>query len=699
MKYRKPIFLSVAMVVGILVAAFLPMIDSTEKEAALIQTIVNVFNNYHYQPLDINDDFSEKAYTLYLDRADRGRRWLTQDDVAQLETFKTKLDDETRAGTYEFLDLSIGLLEKGIAKSQVYYKEILSQPFDFTVVEEVEMDPEKKPFAKNDEELKEYWRKSLKYEVLSRVVEASKEQKDKPAAEQKTEEQLEKEAREKVLKLYNDWYGRMAKDRRNDKVSAYLNAITSLYDPHTSYFEPIDKENFDVSFKGSLEGIGARLQEEGDFTKVSSIVVGGPAWKTKEMEDGDLIVKVAQADEEPKDIQGMRLDDVVQLIRGKKGTKVRLWVKKKDGSIKIVPIIRDLIIIEESFAKSLILENVPGEKIGYIYLPGFYADFEDRSGRFSSTDVAREIDKLKAENVKGIVLDIRSNGGGSLDEVRKMSGLFIKEGPIVQVKSKEYRPEVLSDVDASVKYDGPLVVTTNNFSASASEILAAALQDYKRAIIVGSKSTFGKGTVQRFVDLDRVFRGNPEVKPLGQVKLTIQKYYRVNGGSVQLRGVTPDIILPDMYHYIETGERDLEFPMEWSEIPPVRVQQDVYTIRQFDKIKSNSAQRIAKDTVFQSILENAAWVKEQRNISTMPLQFDVYSELQQKRDENAERFDNLFEKEVITKVSNPSVDATDLANTDDESKKARNKDFIAGVKKDAYIKEVLQIMHDMITLN
>jgi carboxyl-terminal processing protease len=633
-----------------------------------------------------------------LDRIDRGRRWLTQEDVAKLAPYKDKIDDESRSGTYAFLDLSIDLIDKGLLKSQAYYKEVLAQPFDFSIAEEIEMDADKKPFAKNDAELKDYWRKALKYEVLSRVTESLKEQKSKPAEEQKSQEQLEKEAREKVLKLYDDWYGRMARNRRNDKLSNYLNTLTSLYDPHTSYFEPIDKENFDINFKGSLEGIGARLQEDSDFTKISSIVVGGPAWKTKEVEEGDLVTKVAQGEEEPKDIQGMRVDDVVQLIRGKKGTLVRLWVKKKDGSIKIVPIIRDLIVIEESFAKSLIIEQTPGEKIGYIYLPGFYADFEDRSGRFSSVDVQAEIEKLKTEQVKGIILDIRDNGGGSLDEVRKMSGLFIKEGPIVQVKSRDYRPEVLSDVDPSVAYSGPLVVMTNNFSASASEILAAALQDYQRAVIVGSKSTFGKGTVQRFVDLDRVFRGNPEVKPLGQVKLTIQKYYRVNGGSVQLKGVTPDIVLPDMYHFIETGERDLEFPMDWSEIPAVRVQQDVYKIKQFDKIKTNSTQRIAKDTTFQHILENAAWVKSQRDISVLPLEFNAYTALQTKRDESAARFDKLFDKEVITNVNNLVADSSVLASTEDESKKARNQSFLSSVKKDIYVKEVLLIMHDMITL-
>lgn len=423
----------------------------------------------------------------------------------------------------------------------------------------------KKPFAKDDATLKDYWRQSMKWETMTRLAEKlEKKEKGEENFKDKTYEELEAEARKDVLKVYDDWYVRLEKRKRNDYLSMYLNTFTNIFDPHTEYYEPIDKQNFDIGMSGRLEGIGARLQTDGDLTKVSEIIVGGPAWKEGKLEENDKIVKVAQGDDpEWTDITGMVINDVVQLIRGKPGTKVRLSVKKADGSTKEIVIIRDVVIIEEGFAKSLLIETEEKETIGYLRLPKFYADFNNSNGRRCADDVAVELEKLKQAGVQGIILDLRSNGGGSLRDVVKMSGFFVEEGPIVQVKSRTRKAEVLSDDDPGVQYSGPLIVMVNQFSASASEILAAALQDYGRAVIVGTgTSTFGKGTVQRFFDLDAVIRGNPEVKPLGEIKLTVQKFFRVNGGSTQLRGVTPDIVLPDNWLYLETGEKEEDFPME-----------------------------------------------------------------------------------------------------------------------------------------
>lgn len=695
MKFRGPLFFSIV-IVALLVAAYYPKVNSAEKEAVLMHTILNGLNQLHYNPEEIDDDFSTKLFDLYIDRIDGGHRFMTQDDINKLSEYKDQLDDEALSGTYEFFNLSVDLLEKALEKTQTYYREALKVPFDFTKPEAVEMDGEKRAFAKSDEELKEYWRKYMKYETLTTYNEKL-EERDKAGEEEekKTDEALEEEARAKVLEIFDSWYERMNKLKRNDRLSFYLNTMTNVFDPHTGYFEPIDKENFNIRMSGRLEGIGARLQTDGDYAKVVNVVVGGPAWKQKGLKENDLIMKVAQEGEEPVNITGMNLNEVVQLVRGDKGTTVRLTVKKVDGTIKEIPIIRDVVVIEEGFAKSLILDGATEEeKIGYIYLPRFYADFEDRNGRFCSTDVAKEIEKLSAENVNGIILDLRNNGGGSLRDVVKMSGFFIEKGPIVQVKSRASRPEVLKDVDASVQYDGPLIVMVNSFSASASEILAAALQDYGRAIIVGSNSTFGKGTVQRFFDLDRAIRGFNELKPLGEIKLTTQKFYRINGGSTQLKGVIPDIILPDNYHYIKTGEKEHDYSMEWTEIEPVEYTQSVATIKNMDEIRQNSEARVKENATFQRVYKNAERLQAKRDATEYPLSLEEFQAFQKQQEEEAAQFKNLFDDVVNTGIYNLEADKAGIEA--DESKAARNEDWIKSISKDLYIKETLAIMHDLI---
>lgn len=700
MKLRGSIFFSI-LVVGLLVAAYFPQADNAEKEAVLIRTIINGLNQLHYQPQKIDNEFSQNVFKEYLDQIDSGRRFLTARDVTILETYKNQLDDEALKGTYDFFNTSLELLNAGLEKTQAYYREILQTPFDFTVKEDIELDGEKRDFAKNDEELKDYWRKYLKYETLTRVNDALEEQEEQgEEAEQKSFEQIEEEAREDVLELFDRWYERMLKLDREDRLSFYLNTITSIYDPHTNYLKPIDKENFNIRFSGRLEGIGARLQTDGDFTKVVDIVVGGPAWKGKELDENDLILKVAQgkgdSKEEAVDIKGMVLDDVVQMIRGKKGTIVTLTVKKVDGTVKDISITRDIVIMEERFAKSLILDGVEGERVGYLYLPSFYADFENRDGRFCSKDVAAELEKLKENNVDGIILDLRNNGGGSLRDVVKMTGFFIEEGPVVQVKSRGREPEVLMDADDRVQYDGPLIVMVNQNSASASEILAAALQDYGRAVIVGSKSTFGKGTVQRFVNLDRTIRGFQELKPLGEIKLTTQKFYRIDGGSTQLRGVEPDIVLPDSYQFIKTGEKQEEYAMEWTEIDAVDYQQNVTQLNNLTALNENSAQRVSNNPTFQKILDNARRLEKMRDLSVYPIQLDEYQEYELAQEKEASKYKDLMSAVVNDNVRNLEVDLPSIHA--DESKNERNKNWIESVSKDVYINETIKIMHDLITL-
>ncbi len=698
MKFKGPLFFSF-LLVAFLVAAFYPKaIDNAEKDAMIMRTILAFMDRLHFEPKPVDDEFSENLYDLYLDRIDNGRRFLTLEDLEKLTPYRQQLDNEAKAGTFEFFDLSLELLEAGMEKTQGYYREILNEPFDFTADEMIQLDGEKLGWAANDEHLYDYWRKFLKYETMTRVATGLEEQEDMgEEVENKSLEQLEAEAREEVRKRYDDYFARMFKLKRNERLSYYLNALTNIFDPHSVYFDPVDKESFDIRFSGRLEGIGASLQSQGDYTKVARIVPGGPAWLGKELQENDIILKVAQGEEDPVDIAGMSLNEVVSLIRGKKGTEVRLTVKKVDGSLQTISIIRDVVVFEESFARSLIMEGPQeGERIGYIYLPSFYADFDDPDGRFSAQDVANEIEKLKEEKVDGIILDIRNNGGGLLSDVVKMSGYFIEEGPIVQVKSRDQKPEVLADQDPGVLYDGPLVVMVNSFSASASEILSAALQDYQRAVIVGSNSTFGKGTVQRFYDLDRIIRGHNEIKPLGQIKLTTQKYYRINGGSVQLRGVSPDIQLPDSYEFIKMGERDDKYAMPWTKIDKVDYGQNVFVVDDVQALRERSEARTANNETFQKILQNARRLEAQREDSSYPLNLEAFMAFTESQEQEAAEFRDIMDDVIVQGVTNLEVDLPSIHG--DESVEARNQEFIKSVSQDIHIKETLNIMHDLITL-
>ncbi len=697
MKFKIPTFLSISIGTLLLVGFGLPLNNYFKvKEIVLMQSLMEGLNHLHYHPKEVNDDFSQKVYDLYLDRIDGNRRFLTQNDIKQLEPFRLKLDDEIKNSSYEFFDLAYLLLETGTDRAAKIYPELLEKPFDFSNNENIELDGEKKGFPKDVDEQVEFWRKSLKYDVLSRVTNSleEQEQETEPKAEKKSFETLEVEAREAVKKIYDSYFKRIGKLKREKHLETYLNAITNIYDPHTGYFSPIEKENFDIGMSGKLEGIGARLTIEDELTKVSSIVPGGPSWKQGELKANDYILEVGQGNEEPVDVKGWILDDVVKLIRGKKGTKVKLTVKKPDGTKKIIPIIRDLVILEEGYAKSSIIKHDElGDKVGYIYLPRFYADFSNSGGRNCHVDIKKEIEKLQGEGVEGIILDLRNNGGGSLRDVVKMSGLFIEEGPIVQVSTRGYKPRILADVDANVQYKDPLIVLVNSFSASASEILAAALQDYGRAVIVGS-TTFGKGTVQRFIDLDEIVKGNKDVKPLGAVKMTIQKFYRVNGGATQLKGVTPDIILPDNYQYIEVGEREREYPMEWTEIEATRYAQNAYKVENLEKLKKASAKRVKDNKTFKLIDENAQLYKKQRDNSDYPLELEAYKTEMELLEKETARFDNLMKDKIEgLSVMNIPVDMEFIQA--DSSRIARNDVWIGDLKKDVYLEEALHIMHDM----
>jgi carboxyl-terminal processing protease len=498
---------------------------------------------------------------------------------------------------------------------------------------------------------------------------------------------LEKETRENSLKSLNDYFGFVEELDTNDWFSVFVNSITARFDPHTNYFAPEEKERFDVSISGKLEGIGARLQKKNDYTEITELISGGPAWRGKDLEAGDVVIKVAQGGDEPIDVVGMHLDDVVKKIKGPKGTEVRLTVKKVDGTIKIIPIIRDVVEIEETYAKSSVVEK-NGLKYGVIYLPKFYIDFENRNSRDAGKDVAIEVERLKKEGVQGIVFDVRDDGGGSLQTVVDIAGLFIADGPIVQIKSAAGQKEVLSDKDSSIKYDGPLVIMVNSFSASASEILAAAMQDYKRAIVVGSKQTYGKGTVQNVIDLNQFMRGS-NMGDMGALKTTTQKFYRINGGSTQLEGVSSDVVMPDRYAYLKMGERDQENAMPWDKIDPA-----TYSVwnknQKFDLAIANSKQRIENNSNFKLVEENAKWIDSRDKETTYSLQMDKF-----RKEQAAKKYKAIKDfKNSLTFTSLPYEQ--DLMKKD-ASLKEKRESWHESLSKDIYVDEALNILDDLQT--
>ncbi len=668
-----------------------------QKEAALMQALMQGLNRLHFQPKSIDDAFSKEVYNLYLKDIDNSKRFFTKADIDQLSKFELQLDDEANAGTFQFFDLSLQLFDQALPKTQKWYTEFLSKPMDFSKNDLLEADGQKLGWAKDDTELRARWEKWMKFEVLSRIVEEEQKQ-DKAdfKGERKTYTQLEEDMRKKVLDTYEKRQKQMLKIDRTRRLEMYLNAVTNVFDPHTGYFSPREKENFDIQMSGKLEGIGARLQSDGEKTTVTEIVAGGPAWKEGTLQPKDVILKVSQGsnDAEAVDVMGWDIDDVVSKIRGAKGSKVTLTVRKSDGLDKTITITRDVVIMEEGFAKSLLMHNgETQDKVGYIYLPKFYADFTPQGVTSCAADVAKEVEKLKKENAKGIILDLRGNGGGSLRDVVQMSGLFIENGPIVQVKSRTKTPEIMSDTDARVQWSGPLVVMVNGFSASASEILAAAMQDYGRAVIVGSTGTYGKGTVQRFVDLDNA-TGDDSVKPLGEMKLTIQKFYRITGKTTQLDGVTPDIVLPDFYNYIDIGERENDYPLASTTIDAVSFKQNAYRIPNLDKLKNDSEARVAADQTFKKVNDNAVRLRKQKDQSQYPLQIEKYRTWNKRQDQDAEQFENLFQPIGGFDVENLAADLPLIQS--DTSRIARNDDWLKDKKKDIQLYESYRIMQDMI---
>ncbi|MFD0931489.1 carboxy terminal-processing peptidase [Psychroflexus salinarum] len=669
--------------------------EDSDKDQVLIELISYVIEQGHFDMKDVDDDFSQAVFKDYIKGLDPIKRHFLESDFEEFEAFETLIDDQIKNKNLLFFNLTVDRYKKRMEESKAFYAELLEKPFNFQEQETINTDYENADYAVNKKGLKERWRQQFKFSTLSTFHDLKLEQKDKiendEDVEVKSDAELEKEAREITKESIENYFDTMSDLERKDWFSLYINSFVSQFDPHTNYFAPQDKDRFDISMSGKLEGIGARLQKQRDNVKIVEVISGGPAWTNGELEVGDLIQKVKQEDEdEPVDIRGMRLDDAVDLIKGPKGTKVVLTVKKVDGSTQTISIVRDVVEIEETYAKSSTVER-NGELFGVINLPKFYFDMQNYDERNAASDIKKELERLNEIDAKGLVMDLRNNGGGSLSTVVDIAGFFIEKGPVVQVKDAKNNTEVLKDTDSNVIWDKPLVILVNELSASASEILAAAMQDYERAIVIGSKQTYGKGTVQNVVDLNRWMR-NSSFGDMGALKITTQKFYRINGGSTQLKGVESDVAVPDRYSYIDIGERDYENPMPWDKIAPAN-----YKVwkgySNLDEVISSSKGRLSNNAQIQMIDENAKWIQSQRNQNSFSLNYESYSKEIEKVEEMAQKFEKI--NNYNTSLTYESLPYEEALMAQDSSLTQKRKRWHESLSKDVYVEEAIQVLQDL----
>ena len=672
--------------------------DEPNKDRLLVDLVSYVLDKLHYDPKIINDDFSIKVYDQFIEAIDSQKRFLLESDIEILSKYRLLIDDQINSSDITFFNTAYEALINRISEVEEFYEEILDEPFNFNIDEEINLDYENLNYATNLNDLKNLWRKRLKLSALDAYAakkEINDDKSDSEKSQTKTDEEIENESRSSIKDNLKDFFQFNSELERSDWFSIYLNSIVTQYDPHTTYLAPEAKEVFDQNISGKFQGIGARLSKTKQQVEIVEIIIGGPVWRDNLLNVGDIIISVAQSeDEEPTEISLMKLTDATDLIKGEKGTKVYLTVKRVDGGVEQVVVTRDVVELEETYAKSSII-NDDLSKYGLINLPRFYVDFDDYGERNAATDLKKEILNLKSKGINGLILDLRNNGGGSLKTVVDITGFFIEKGPVVQVKSIGGRKEVLRDNDPSILWDGPLVVLVNEFSASASEILAAALQDYNRAVILGSKQTYGKGTVQNIVDLNNVISGNT-YGDLGSLKITTDKFYRVNGGSTQLEGVKSDIIFPNRYSYVDIGEKDLENPLSWDKIDPARYNNSS-KIFNYSKVISDSKERINNNEYFTLIDEHASWIKSQQDDKIVSLDYLTYKvDLESSKSQNnkLKRIEE-FESPYMFQWNNTNDKEDNSYNDDIKEKRDR---WIESLKKDIYVNEAMNLLRDLSSL-
>ena len=657
----------------------------------------------HFSDKAMTDDLAFAAFDLYLKQLDYQKRFLLQSDVDRLSGLAPGIDNNLLRGSIVLPDVGYKILATRVDEVEKITVHLLTTGFDYNRDEGYETDPDKLKYATNVTDLSERWRKILKAQIVSRYLDLVEDRDESKKLETKEKEPLKSdaelwtEAEEKIAKRNKNFFNRMHQETKQDHYDRFFNAVTRAFDPHTNYMPPANKEDFDIHMRGSLEGIGALLREEDGYIKVVNIIPGSASARQGRLEAEDIILEVAQGAKESVEITDMRLRDAVRLIRGPKGSEVRLTVKKPDGTKELIPILRDVVQIEETFVKSTLMEGPNGDKVGYVMIPSFYRDFEKtRNGsadaRNSTDDTRIAIEELKKKGIKGLILDLRNNGGGSLMDAVDTTGLFIQEGPVVLVKNSYGNKRVLSDDDSSVTWDGPLLVLVNQFSASASEILAAALQDYGRAVIVGGAHTHGKGTVQTLIDMnDNIpLLHLKKYEDLGALKVTIQKFYRVNGGSTQYKGVEPDIILPSLFQHLESGEQYLDNSLPWDQVAPVSYEK--FGTRAFDlaMLKKKSGKRVQEDDGLKVIADEAAKASERVKKTSMSLKL---SDMKEKRVEAKATRDKIG-AHYLKYREEKNAEHGEVTASEPDKKKDKDK-WKEEIKEDPYINESLHILGDM----
>ncbi|MGY6647224.1 carboxy terminal-processing peptidase [Wenyingzhuangia sp. IMCC45574] len=696
-KYAKHLYLPVIIVA---ITAFFSFQSNQsnndpERDKILIETLRVILERGHYEPKQINDDFSEAVFDKFIENLDPYKRYFLASDVAGFKKYYHDIDNQIIRRKFDFYkDVTDTYLAR-LAETEGFYEDILSKKFNYSQKESISLDEKTAEFPINKKTQKDVWRKHLKFSTLSKLNDYLKEEEDKAkedkAYQKKGFDELEKKAREKTLESIKDLFYFEKKVTDLERFSTFLNCITAEFDPHTNYFAPQMKKRFDSSMSGSIEGIGARLSDERGYTKIVELIAGGPAYKQGDLEVGDFIVKVAQGDGEPTDIVGMRLSDAIELIKGKKGTTVTLTVKKVDNTYKKIAIVRDIVKFEETFVKSSITVK-DGKKFGIIHLPKFYIDFRNPNVNCGK-DMRREVEALKKEGVEGLAIDLRNNGGGSLSTAIEIAGLFINKGPVVQVRYKETKPNIRKDTDGKIVWDGPLVIMVNELSASASEILAAAMQDYNRAIIIGSKKTYGKGTVQNIIPINQYINYQSD---LGALKLTIQKFYRINGGSTQLKGVSSDIVMPDRYSYLNISEGEYDTSLQWDQIAKAEYENNNY-YSNFAQVVKEMQQEINQNKQFNQIDSYAKWLKSNQDNVTYSLNLKTYQEDQEALNVEAKQYKDILKYKGNNKFSFPAYEA-ELIKTDTILKDKRNA-WHKKLNEDIYVHTALKTLSKLKTVN
>lgn len=694
------------------------------REARLSAAVLHLLEEEHLRHHPVDDETSRLAFDRFIEQLDGGKMFLLQEDVAKLQPYADKLDDELRSGRLDLAHDAQAVFARRLQVVERLVAELLSRPFDSSDEEFVEVDPEKLKLCASEEELRERWRRRLELEALEDVAlmekrakaladkAAGKKPKPRPGEEEEagdgtpplsadqippTPEGREAKARADMAKSYAARFARLSAPESIDAAASMMNAVSSTFDPHTTYLPFDENENFKIHMSGQLEGIGAVLREDDHLIRVVEVVPGGAAWRQGDLEVGDLIHTVAQQGKDPVDVTDMRIDDVVRMIRGPKGTVVTLSVEKPSGEMTSISITRDVVVIEESFAKGAVLTPKAGKgSVGYIYLPSFYGG--QGGDRSAAADVKRLLGEMKKRKLPGVIIDMRGNGGGLLDDAVDMTGHLIDKGPVVQTQMGNGERDVLSDSNAGLAYDGAVVVMIDRFSASASEIVAGALQDYNRAVLVGTAATHGKGTVQVLADLNRL-TGEPK---MGALKLTVQQFFRVSGSSTQWQGVVPDITLPDPMAHVESGERTLDNSIPWSQIDPVP-HQDWAARWSVKDLAAKSAARVAKSDVFGKVARRVELFKARQNETNVPIQKAAW---QKRREEQETAVDavtpDLDERAASMSVSVVNYDGQAAVQARPGKKAGLPGDLAPAAKwtdslaRDPWVEESVLVLQDML---